>query len=75
MDKLHARLSQILEVDEIQRDATLDAFENWDSLAALCVIAGVREDYGVTIFSEELARLTTVGDLEDLVAAKTIQTQ
>jgi acyl carrier protein len=75
MDKLHDRLTQILEVDEIRRDAALSAFENWDSLAALCAIAGVREDYGVTISSEELARLTTVGDLEDLVAAKTAQAQ
>jgi acyl carrier protein len=73
MDKLHDRLTQILEVDEIRRDATLSAFENWDSLAALCVIAGVREDYGATIFSEELARLTTVGDLENLVTSKTAQ--
>ena len=75
MDKLHDRLTQILEVDEIRRDATLSEFENWDSLAALCVIAGVREDYAVTIFSEELARLTTVGDLEDLVASKTARSQ
>ena len=70
MDKLHARLSQILEVNEIPHEATLGGFENWDSLAALCVIAGVREDYGVTISSEELARLATVADLEDLVTSK-----
>ena len=75
MDKLHDRLTQILEVDEIRRDGTLSAFENWDSLAALCVIAGVREDYGVTISSEELSRLTTVGDLEDLVASKRARAQ
>jgi acyl carrier protein len=75
MNKLHTRLSLILGVDEILREATLGELENWDSLAAPCVIARVREDYGVAISSEELARLATVADREDLVASKTAPAQ
>jgi acyl carrier protein len=43
---------------------------NWDSLQSLIVIAGVQEEYGVTITDDEFRATQTLQELYDLVIRK-----
>lgn len=70
MDKLHKALADILEVDEVQSDQELQAFEGWDSLAALSLLVSVRDNFGVVITTSDLRQAKTVGDLERLVLSR-----
>lgn len=70
MDKLHQALADILEVDDVQSDQELQAFEGWDSLAALSLLVSVRDNFGVVITTSDLRQVKTVGDLERLILSK-----
>lgn len=70
MDRLYAELAEILEVDVVRREDELDEFENWDSLGILEVTVMIDEEFGVVIDSKAIKKLTTVGDLEDLIRSK-----
>ena len=65
MQSFFEKLAELLgvEADEVLADSALDSFDEWDSLGALTVVSMIDEDYGVTVLSEELARLSTVGEL------------
>ena len=71
MQSFFEKLAELLgvEADEVQADSALDSFDEWDSLGALPVVSMIDEDYGVTVLSEELARLSTVGELWQRVQA------
>ena len=71
MQSFFEKLAELLgvEADEVQADSVLDSFDEWDSLGALTVVSMIDEDYGVTVLSEELARLSTVGELWQQVQA------
>ncbi len=60
----------MIEPDEVSADSVLRDFEDWDSLAALTLVSRMDEDFGVTVLGEELARVTTVGELWALVQEK-----
>lgn len=70
MDKLHQALAEILEIEEVQSDQELQAFEGWDSLAALSLLVAVRDNFGVVITTADLRQAKTVGDLERLVLSR-----
>jgi acyl carrier protein len=70
METLYEELREILEVDQVNSDQVLSDFENWDSLAALSLVASVSANYGVTLSRGDLRQVTTVGDLENLVRAR-----
>jgi len=70
MTKLYQSLAEILMEDEVRPDQELQGFEEWDSLAALSLVVSVRANYDVVITTEDLRRITTVGDLEQLVQSK-----
>ena len=71
MQLFFEKLADLLgvEADEVQAESTLDSFDEWDSLGALTVVSMIDEDYGVTVLSEELARMSTVGELWQKVHA------
>lgn len=75
MDKLHLALADILEVEEVQPDQELQAFEEWDSLAALSLQVSVRDNFGVVLTTSDLRQAKTVGDLERLILLKQQTTQ
>ena len=70
MNKLYQELADILEVDSVEPNQTLEEFETWDSLAALSLVVSVRANFGVTIDSADLRRAKTIKDLEQLVRLK-----
>jgi len=64
--------AEALETDaaQLSADTEFKNLSNWDSLAALSVIAMVDEHYGASIGGDELERVGTLGDLWQLVSGK-----
>ncbi len=70
MSEFYEGLAEILEVDasEINPDFPLE--DNWDSLAVVSTIALIDEVYDVTVHPERLGECTSVGAIEQLIAAE-----
>ena len=63
------RLQEELEVEdtELTLDTDLKFLDEWDSMAAMVVIALVDELMGETLMTNDIASLTTVQSLIDLI--------
>ena len=72
MTEFQEKLADLLgvEPDEIGPDTLLISLEEWDSLGTLTVVSMIDGDYGVTILSEEIAGVETVGQLWELVESR-----
>jgi acyl carrier protein len=71
MDKFLVKLAEILEVDKVEMSDVLADFEEWDSLTSLSIIATIDADFSINLSAEELLSAPTVGDLVNLIKAKT----
>ncbi|HLJ12842.1 MAG TPA: acyl carrier protein [Planctomycetaceae bacterium] len=69
MSPLCSALARLLEVESIEPGDSLRGFENWDSLTVLSLCATLDRDYGMSLSAQELNALTTVAELERLIAA------
>ncbi|MCF8253144.1 MAG: acyl carrier protein [Bacteroidia bacterium] len=58
----------VLEANKISAQTQFRLLPNWSSLNALLLISKVNEIYGVFISSADLASLTTLEDLYELIA-------
>lgn len=67
-----AHFAEALETNpaELSADTDFKNLPNWDSLAALSVIAMVDEHYGASIGGDELERAQTLADLWQAVSGK-----
>jgi acyl carrier protein len=67
-----AHFAEALETNpaELSADTEFKNLPNWDSLAALSVIAMVDEHYGASIGGDELERAQTLADLWQAVSGK-----
>jgi acyl carrier protein len=70
MDSLYQRLAEKLEANEVHREDVLQDFPEWDSLTILAVLAMIDADYNVQVHTDDLLKMTTVGDLVDFVNSK-----
>ena len=63
--KIIEQLKDILEIEniEVNLEDNFRDYENWDSMAALSVIAMIDDEFGVVINGEDFRNLNTVGDL------------
>jgi acyl carrier protein len=63
--KIIEQLKEILEMEniEVNLEDNFRDYENWDSMAALSVIAMIDDEFGVLINGEDFRNLDTVGDL------------
>jgi acyl carrier protein len=71
MENLLAKVAEILEVDEVKPQDTLDGFEEWDSLTVLSLIVMVDSDFHINLTAAEIRGSRTGQGLLDLVARKT----
>lgn len=71
-DQFIARFAEALEVDVATLDGGVEfkTLSNWDSLAALSVIAMIDEYYGASIGGDDLERARTLDELWQVVSAK-----
>lgn len=62
-------LAPLLEVspDALTPDTPLSRFDTWDSLSKISVLAAVHEQHGISLEGEALDRISTVGELTDLL--------
>ena len=62
-EQLLYKIAEILEVDSVSIQDSLNSFEEWDSLTGLSIIAMVYGDYLKNLTSEQLKNFSTIGDL------------
>jgi acyl carrier protein len=62
----------ILDVPDLQLTASMSAkdVDEWDSLNHIRLISGIEQHFKVRLTSADVERLTCVGDMANLVAAK-----
>ena len=67
--KFVEQLKDILEMEnvEVNLEDKFRDYENWDSMAALSVIAMIDDEFGVVINGEDFREMNTVGDLIEAV--------
>jgi acyl carrier protein len=68
-DSFCEKLAQVLDLEAVEPASVIQDLPDWDSLAALSVVAMLDSRYGVHIGSSDLKRLGTVQDLMNLVAS------
>lgn len=70
MENFDVEIAEILEVDSVNIDDQLSAFDCWDSLTILSIIALASETYNVTINVADVNDAVTVGGLKALIQSK-----
>jgi|TARA_B110000003_G_scaffold132845_1_gene134889 acyl carrier protein len=69
-DKFRAIISEELEIslEEVSESLELESGENWDSMAVICIITAIDDNYNIQIDDEKLAECKTVGEIYNLVS-------
>jgi acyl carrier protein len=73
---IYAGLTQIFrdvladDAIELRPETTADDVEGWDSASHINILLAAEEQFGVRMSSAEIEKLTSVGALADLIAAK-----
>lgn len=70
MENFKPLISEALEVDEVEMTDELIAFDSWDSLTVLSIIAMTSEEYNVELTREEIENAETIQGLKDLIVSK-----
>ncbi len=77
LDAIYEKLSEILrdqfDDDDIaaRPELTADDVDGWDSFAHIRLMLAVEKSFGVTFSASQISSLNNVGDLANLIAAKT----
>jgi acyl carrier protein len=73
MERLNRVFQQVFDDDELQinRQTSAKDVEGWDSLLHVTLIVNVEKAFRVKFSSTEVATLKDVGDLLDLIDART----
>jgi acyl carrier protein len=68
-DKLIEEFEDILELEgeSIQADDNFREYDNWDSIAALSVMAYLDSEFNFSIKAEDFKKLNTINQLVDLM--------
>ena len=67
MKDFNEKIAEILEVNTVELTDEFTAFECWDSLTILSIIAFVDENYNVTLSNFDVDNAKTVGGLIELI--------
>jgi len=62
------RLQEDLELDgEVNGETNIKSLEEWDSMAAMTLIALVNEEFSISLNSDDIENITTVNSLIDRI--------
>ncbi len=62
------RLQEDLELDvEVNGETNIKNLEEWDSMAAMTLIALVNEEFSISLNSDDIENITTVNSLIDRI--------
>lgn len=66
-------LEDVMDVEDVvlTDDTTADDVEEWDSLSHVRLIVAIEKKYGIKFTNAEIASLTRVKDIIDMIDAKT----
>jgi acyl carrier protein len=72
LERINDVFRNVFEDDEltIDRHTTAADVDGWDSLAHVTLLINVEKEFGVKFSSADVARLKSVGDLEDLIDSR-----
>ena len=70
MENFDSLIAEILEVDNVNSEDKLTAFECWDSLTLLSILALTDQTYSVNLTANEVISAGTVGGLKELINSK-----
>jgi acyl carrier protein len=72
ISSLREIMIDVFDVDdlEVSRSTSADDVEEWDSLSHVRFVVAVERKYGLKFKNSEIESLKTVGDLADLIEAK-----
>lgn len=62
MEELIEKLSEILEVEELDVTKKFTDYEEWDSLAALSILAMLDSDYKMSMKAADIRNFATIED-------------
>jgi acyl carrier protein len=73
LDRLNDVFKDVFEEDdlEITRDTTAKDIDGWDSMMHVTLVINIEKAFGMRFKSSEVAGLSSVGDLVDLIDART----
>jgi len=60
MNSLSQQLAEIFEVDSINENLNFTDYDEWDSLAALSILAILDSDYGLNLTQKQLEDFPTI---------------
>lgn len=60
MEKLIAKIAEILEVEELDVTKKFNDYEEWDSLATLSVLAMLDSDYHMSMKGEDIVAFDSI---------------
>jgi acyl carrier protein len=71
-DPLTALFAEVLEIpaDGLDDASSPDSVPQWDSLAAMNLVAVIEESYGVRLSTREIMRMTSIGLARTYLRAK-----
>lgn len=70
METFQPLIAEALEVDAVDMKDELSAFESWDSLTVLSIIAVISEEYNVELTADDIENSRTVEGLQELVKSR-----
>jgi len=70
MENFKQLITEILEEESVDMNDELIAFDSWDSLTILSIIAIVSEKYNVELNKEDIENSKTLKGLENLIKSK-----
>jgi acyl carrier protein len=67
MENFDSVIAELLEVDTVNQEDELSAFECWDSLTILSIIAVADSNYGVILNAADVNDAKTIGGLKKII--------
>ena len=70
MENFESSIAELLEVEAVQLSDEFEAFDAYDSLAVLSIIAFCDSEYNVPLSAQEINDSKTIGGLKGLIETK-----
>lgn len=74
-DVLVALFAEVLQVDEksLNEDSSPDTIRQWDSLAAMHLVAAIEDKFKVALSTKEIMKMSTIGLARKTLREKSVQ--
>lgn len=70
MENFKLLIAEVLEEETVDMNDELTAFDSWDSLTILSIIAMISDEYKVELNKEDLENSKTIKELKNLIKSR-----